>query len=303
MPGINRTGGLAALLAPDIHKFYVQTGTERPVEWSGIFNAVTSEWNPYTDKEISGLGTAPSMPEGSMFTLDEQTMGGSKTYEAVPYGLAYEVTFPMFEDEQYGMINAGAKLLARASRNREEVDAFSLLNNAFSTSYAGFTASTSLCSTSHAAFAPGGSAQANRPNPDISFSITGLQAALIAFENLTDARGLPRLMQPTNIVIAPANKFNAREILGSSLKPFTANNEINSLVDEDLTYTVVHYLTTSTYWFVLAAKGEHDLNFWVRTAPTFDSFDDPWTKNAIFTVYQRHIPGFGAWQGIYGSTG
>ncbi len=34
-----------------------------------------------------------------------------------------------------------------------------------------------------------------------------------------------------------------------------------------------------------------------------DSFDDPRTKNAIFTSYQRHTQGFGTWRGVDGSTG
>jgi hypothetical protein len=32
-------------------------------------------------------------------------------------------------------------------------------------------------------------------------------------------------------------------------------------------------------------------------------FDDPFTKNAIATTYQRHTVGYGAWRGIDGSTG
>jgi len=70
-----------------------------------------------------------------------------------------------------------------------------------------------------------------------------------------------------------------------------------------MTWMVSHFLTTTTANFTLAAKGVHDLNFLFRDRPIFDSFDDPWTKNAIFTVYQRHTRGFGAWRGVDGSTG
>jgi hypothetical protein len=104
-------------------------------------------------------------------------------------------------------------------------------------------------------------------------------------------------------LITSANKFVAREILGSAGKPYTAQNEINALIDEDLAFMVCHYITTSTYWFLSAAKGIHDLNFFWRDQPIFDVFDDPWTKNAIATVYQRHTKGFGTWRGIDGSTG
>ena len=72
-----------------------------------------------------------------------------------------------------------------------------------------------------------------------------------------------------------------------------------------MTIQVIHYFPSSqqTQWFLLANKGSHDINFWLRTDAIFDSFDDHWTKNAVFTCYQRHLGDFGKWQGVDGSTG
>jgi hypothetical protein len=53
---------------------------------------------------------------------------------------------------------------------------------------------------------------------------------------------------------------------------------------------------------VSAAPSQHDLQFLWRTRPIFDVFDDPWSKNAVATVYQRHTKGFGSWRGVDGST-
>lgn len=291
-----------ALLTPGIRKVVMEVGTKRPPEYASWVNLPDMPWNPVTDRQITGLGQVGSMPEGTQFPLDTPILGGSKAYEALPFGGAFEVTRAMWEDDLYGPINDMGKELGRGSQNRMEVDAHSLLNNAFSTSFTGFTAAESLVSTSHAR-SDGGTAQANRPSPDIGFSVTGIQAGLVAFENLVNERGLPELLQPSMFVVSPSNKFNAREILGSAHKPFTADNEINSLLEEDMGWMVSHYLTTSSYWFMLASKGTHDLNFFIRTPPSFDSFDDPWTGNAVFTVWQRHVAGYGRWKGIYGSTG
>jgi hypothetical protein len=193
------------------------------------------------------------------------------------------------------------RCLSRAGRNREEVSFWSILNNSFSTSFTGFTASESLCSTAHTGL--DGESRANRPNPDIGFSITGIQNSITRFEDQTDERNLPRLMAPVMAVVTSANKFIAREILGSAGKPYVANNEINALIDEDLSFMVAHYITTSTYWWLLAGKGIHDLNFFWRDYPIFDMFDDPLTKNAVATAYQRHDQGYGSWRGADGSTG
>jgi len=294
-------GSISELLAPDLREVYFDTGKERPKEYPLIFNVMDMEWNPVSDFQVSGLGTMPGKAEGVQFTFDEIVTGGTKTYTATPYGLAVEITWEAWRDELYGVMQEMVRCLARAGRNREEVAAWSVLNNSFSATYVGFTAAESLVSTSHTGL--DGVTRANRPAVDIGYSVTGIQNAITRFEDQTDERGLPRLMAPVMSVITSANKFVAREIWGSSGKPYGANNEINALVDEDMSFMVSHYVTTSTYWWLLAAKGQHDLNYFWRDNPIFDMFDDPLTKNAIATAYQRHTQGYGTWRGIDGSTG
>lgn len=299
MSTVMGTGGFAPLLKPGLHDVFIETGEERPKEYDKVFNVDDMDWNPMTDQQIAGLGTLQSKPQGSGFRLDRMLLGGSKVWEATPYGLAIEFTFEMWRDELYGVAREMVKELARAGRHREEIDAWSILNNAFSTSFVGFTSGEALCSTSHSLV--GGGTLANRPTPDVAFGVTGIQNAIIRFENMTNHRGLPRLMSPSRVVVAPRNRFAAREILGSSSVPYKADNEINALIEDDLSWMVSHYLTTATNWFVLAAKGVHSMWFLWRDHPIFDGFDDPRTKNAIFTLYQRHAAGFNAWEGVDGS--
>lgn len=294
-------GAIAALVAPDLRKVYIDTGKERPLEYPMVLNVSDMEWNPVTDQQVSGLGTLPTMPEGEQFSMDDIIMGGQKAYTAAPFGLAVEITWAAWRDELYGVMREMVASLSRASRNRQEVDAWFPFNNAFSTSYVGFTSGEALCQQTHTNLS--GSTWNNRPSPDIGFSVTGIQEAITRFEDMTDERDLPRLMAPTMALITSANKFVAREVLGSAGKPYTAQNEINALVDEDLAFMVCHYFTTSTYWFLTTSKGIHDVNFLWRDHPIFDIFDDPWTKNAIATVYQRHTKGFGTPRGVDGSTG
>src|SRR3990167_6886826 len=158
-------GTFSALVAPDLRNVYVETGKERPLEYPLVFNVQTMEWNPVKDQQISGLGTMPGKPEGSQFTLDQPIIGGTKEYTATPFGLAVEVTFEMWRDDLYGVMREIIAGLSRASRNRLEVSAPSVLNNAFSTSFVGFTAAESLCSTAHTGL--DGVSRANRPSPDI----------------------------------------------------------------------------------------------------------------------------------------
>lgn len=294
-------GGFADLLTPELRVVYVETGKERPLEHPVWINNPDMPWNPVTDKQISGLGIMPRKDEGDQFTTDDPIDGRTREYTAVPYGLAVEVTKEAFDDDLYGPMRENVRLLAQSSRHRLEVDAHEPLNRAFGTTMVGFTAGEALCAVTHTGL--DGVVRSNRPAVDIGLSQTAIQDGVDNFENLTNERDLPALLNATLLIIDSSNKFLAREILGSPHKTLTAQNEINALLDEDLTFLVSHYLNTATNWFLLASKGAHDINFFVRNPPEFGSFTDPWTGNAVFTSYQRHVSGWGSWRGIYGSTG
>ena len=297
---VNR-GSISELLAPDLRKVHIETGKERPLEYTLLFNVDDMPWNPMTDQQVSGLSTLEEKPEGDAFTLDEPIIGGTVTYTATAYGLALEVTWEAWRDELYGVMAEMIAEFTRASNNRQEVSAWSILNNAFSASYAGFDTGKSLCSTTHSLL--DGATQANRPSPEATLSQTAIQSGLTAFGGFSTHRSLPRLIYPTRLVVDYSKQFLAREILGSGGKPATAENTINAVVDEDLVVQITHYLTTSSYWFLIASPGIHDLNFFWRDRPIFDNFDDPWSRNAVFTIYQRQAHGYGRSGEIYGSTG
>lgn len=307
MPPVVRTA-FGPLLARDLRKVYYETGKERPLEYPMVANMDTMGWNPVKDQQVAGIGTMPEKPEGQQFALDEHIIGNAKEYIAVPYGMAIEFTWEGWRDELYGVAREMVAEQSRATRQRQEVEFWDIFNNAFTAGSAvdndplrGFTDSEALITTSHTGL--DATTRSNRPSPDVGLSITGVQSAVLRFETMTTERNVPRLMAPVMVVIHANQKFTAREVLGSSGRPYTADNELNALIEEDLSWMVSHYLSSQTAWFMLAAKGVHDLNFLWRDQPIFDSFDDPWSKNAVFTSYQRFAVGWGAWRGIDGSTG
>lgn len=300
-----RRTAIASLLATDLHKVYIIEGKEYPLIFPSIVGTPGMETNPITDLRVSGLGAMPEKPEGEQFTADEIMIGGSKEHEAVPFGLAVEVTWEAWRDELYGVLREMIRCLKRASRNRYEVDAHAPYNHAFDAApaarYQGFD-SLALCHTAHTSI-DSTLTWGNRPNPDIGLSNTGIQDGILHFYDLTGDRGLPCYMTPSMILTTPTNVFACREILGSAGKPYTAQNERNALLPDELSWQISRYITTSTYWFMVVQQGEHDINLWVRDENDFDLFDDPFTRNAVAASYQRHISGYNEWRGIYGSTG
>jgi len=291
-------GQFAALLKPDLWRVHVDTGRRRTLEYPQVFNIKDMPWSIVDDRQVSGLSTLQSMSEGDQFPLDEPLLGGTKQFEAEIFGLAVEITYPMWVDDQYGVIRDITAELTNSSMNKQEVEAWSVLNNAFDSSFTGYDG-LSLCNASHTL--QGGGTSANRPATDVGFSTLAIQNALLRYHSMVDERGLPRLMTPSNVLVHQNNVFLAREVLGSAGKPFSADNQQNSLIPDELQWMVCHYFTNATQWFLTAAKGTHDLNFLWRTQPIFDVFDDPWTKNAVASVWQRHTKGFSLWRGVDGS--
>lgn len=293
-------GSITALLSPQYRQVYFEAGEERALEYPLIFHVAPMEWNPVTDQQAAGLGTQPGKPEGTQFATDSLVIGGTVTYTAIPYGLACEITFEAWRDELYGTLQEMIKGLARAARYRREVQAWAAFNNSFTV--AGGFDNDYLCTTTHTRSGDGGTS-ANRPSTDISFSVLGIQAGIMHFETLVNERGLPQVMSANLALIPPQKKFVAREILGSGGVPYKADNEINALIAEDIGWMVGHYLSSTTAWWLLNRQN-HDLNYLIRDEDMFDMFDDPRTKNAVATSYQRMAnAGHGSWRGVYGSTG
>jgi phage major head subunit gpT-like protein len=195
--------------------------------------------------------------------------------------------------------------LGRAAAYKVEIDAWSVLNNAFNAAYTGLD-SLALCHVSHTRL-DGGAVQANKPSTDVDFSYTAYQAALDHYKTLLDDRGRPIILAPKLLIIDPAFEWAAKEILQSEYKPYSANNEINPLADT-ASYLLCRYLTDTDSWFLLTEKGGdsgdgHDLRFWWRVKPETSEADDFLTGDALFKIYARYSKGFARWQGVYGSSG
>jgi len=303
-----RTSGFAHLLAPGQRKVWFEAFQERPTEYTSVCNIETSSRAYETDLRVAGLGGVVEKPEGTATQYVEAVQGGQKTYTHLSYGLGYRITQEMYDDDLYRVMNRMGKALARAVSNAIEVLGFSVLNHAFDASpaaaYQGFDG-LALCHTAHTML--GGATQANRPT-DIAFSMTAIRDSVLRFENWDDELGLPILLKPKKFVIDPSNKWAAREILGSGFKPYTANNEVNALMDEDLSYQVVHYLAGTGYWYLMSNGGlqggvGHDINFFWRKKPVHSADDDFDTGDMKVKVFFRASVGFGYWFGVDGSDG
>ena len=285
------------LLEPKLRNIWNDGWPPRPLEYPRFTNIGSSRKAQETDFKMTGLGLMANKPEGTNITYGDPIAGATVVYVHTVSGLGYKITDEMIRHELYGQMAKMETSLMRSAVDRQETDAAAILNNAFSTLVTGFASGEALCSTSHARL-DGGTTQSNRSATDITLGVTALQNAIIGFHNWKDDRGRPFLSIPRLLVVLPADLMVARELLGSQYKPGTANNEINALMEDGLTFLVSHYVSAG--WFVLGDN--HDLNYIWDLRPTIEMDEDFDAGVVKRKLTQSYATGFGEWRGIYGNS-
>lgn len=288
----------------------------RDAQYTRFMNEESSEDAYEIDYHIAGTGPMPEMPEGERPAYDGLVQSGTKKYLHLPYGLASQVTRQLVEDDKYGIIRQIPKAHARSALYAREAVAASVLNlgGTLITTDDGVT----LFNTAHPL--PGGTEATsvgpglsniinssgtypNRPTPDADFSFTAIQQAINYFYRLTDGRGIPSMARPKHVFIPPELIMIAREILGSPGKPYTMDNELNSLQGENLEFVALNYLTSPSAWFLFAQKEETQLKFYERVPIQAQTDDDFQTQVLIFLTTQRFSAGATSWINTWGSFG
>lgn len=301
MPTVS--GAMSELYAPGLRKIFFQSYKERPAQYSQIANMGKSSRQFEEDIEYAGFGTMPPKPEGSATVYTDPTQGGKKRYTHISYGLGFRVTVEAMEDDLYGVIKKMPRELGKSGRNARELQFFGMMERMFTTEF-GFTKNGSneaLISTSHSLIQSGGTL-ANRSATDADLGPASLEAAILLFDNLVDEAGIPIIRKPRWLVVGPALKQIATELLGGEFKPYTSDNTVNAITRNDtLSVIVTNYLTDPDSWYLLA--DEHDLNFIERTPMRFQNGDDFDSGDAKYKCFQRFSVGAGDWRGIFGSLG
>lgn len=294
-----------ALLEPKISNIWNEVYPQRPVEWKSFCNTRNTSKARITDYKLTDFGPLVLKGEGEDIVYMDPAGGQEKVYTPVRFAGGYKITQEMIDHELYGQVDEWEGRLIKSAIDGQEVTAALLLNGAFGTvgadgySPTGFDG-LQLCTTAHTRL-DGGANQANRSATDADLGLSSLQAAVIAYHNWKDDRGRPAMYRPMKLIVSPEDVFTARELLGSEYKPGTANNDINALREEGLTYMVSHYKTDTDAWFLIGDRT--DLNFIWDVQPRQAMKEDFDAEVIRRKIVQGFAVGFGEWRGVYGSQG
>lgn len=311
-------GQFAQLMAPGVHHNFVEwlDTFQRKEEFSEVFNVEESSQQFEDEVQYVGFGPMPEKQEGESVNFTDAVQGGTKRYIHQTFALGCAVSWELLQDDQYKVINQVPRALARSGSFTKEMVPWNVFNNGFTTMVT--TDGLSLFNNQHPLIGGAGATNIapgitnvisasgtypNRPATDADLSVTALQLMSNHFERLPDSMGIPIVFKPSKLIIPPELKFIARELLGSPGKPGTADNDINSLLGEDLSYMIGHYLTSQSAWYVVCEKASHQLKFFWRHKPD-DDYDDVFRTRSVETIaFMRFSAGATHWLGTWGSNG
>jgi hypothetical protein len=289
LPGLNALFGLE----------YSRYGEEH----KEIFETETSERSFEEETKLSGFSAAPVKNEGSAIAYDngQEVFTARYTHETIALG--FSLTEEAIEDNLYDSLSARyTKALARAMSYTKQTKAAAILNNGFTSAYAGGDGQP-LFSTAHPLV--NGGVNSNTPSTQADLNETSLEAAVIQIAAWTDERGLLIAAKPRKLIVPPSLMFVATRLLETELRVGTSDNDINALKNNGSIpegYTVNHFLTDTNGWF-LTTDVPNGLKHFVRTPMSTGMDGDFDTGNVRYKARERYSFGWSDPLGMFGSSG
>tara|TARA_R110000737_G_scaffold35449_2_gene54470 strand:- start:539 stop:1108 length:570 start_codon:yes stop_codon:yes gene_type:complete len=186
--------------------------------------------------------------------------------------------------------------------NTKQVKGAATLNNAFDSTFTGGDGK-ELCATDHPLV--NNNDLRNEPSTAADLNETSLENALIDIAAFVDERGLKVSVRGEKLVVPPALQFVADRLLESTLRPGTADNDVNASRNMGMLpqgYVVNHYLTDTDAWFIKTDAPRGFVHF-ERMAMSTKMEGDFDTGNVRFKARERYSYGYSDPRCVFGSPG
>jgi phage major head subunit gpT-like protein len=251
---------------------------------------------------MAGLGQFFLKAQGAPAAQDSGAEAWKRTYVHNTYALQCRITMEAMEDELYGVFPEFGRELARAAAYTQEVNAMDLFNNAgTAVQYTANGTGYPLLSQVH--FRADGGTWSNQLSSGADLSIESLEALLNQWSSgMVDQRGRKLAIQPVRLVVGTDDRFNAQRIVNSIQRPFTADNDPNTIRALDLQVIVMTHMTNDGRWFLMADKKETAVLWFNRRPISLQRETDGLaTGNLVLTGSYRESHGITHPTGVAGS--
>jgi hypothetical protein len=292
--------GSAAL--PVLEEIFAHEVEMSPLVRDKLFHVVNTDREIYQTTEINDLALFSSVSEGADYTMGSPAQGIDKTFTITKYGLGFSISEEMIEDGRFDLVGQLVRKLARSGKETQEVSCMNVFNNGFGSENA--ADGKDVFATDHDV---GATTFRNRPTTHADLSVSSLDAALADFETVfVGDTGIIKKIKPKYLVVPPALKRYAMELVGSDLKADTSNNNMNSIKSEGLEVVCSARLTDSDAWFLTASPEQTGLRLVVRKPLETKAAgpDVGWINDSVlYKARYREARGVTHAQGIWGTAG
>lgn len=306
----------AEALAPGLKAFIDDEYKQKAPDYLKVFKTFSSDRAYEEFVNSTGVSYLLRRTENAAAQLEDPLQGYKTRLTPEIFSMGIQVTKEMVDDDQYNIYNDKALKLARAAQRTDNRVPFEALRGAFSTTKTSYGDGLPLCSTVHTR-ADGGSTQSNASATGIPLLEQNIETARLAIQAIKDDKGQLISIGSGGYMLGvpPALRKNALIYTRSTLRPSTANNDINVYqVEGDYEVFVTDWISANvaatdgdtagsdTAWFLIA-KGEHGLVLVEREK--FNTDDVYVAETRTLKIYGHRRFGYGwiDWRGIYGSKG
>jgi hypothetical protein len=271
-------------------------------EWQRIFETRQSKMALERRTQMAYLPLAREKVEGQS-TYFDNAAGERYQYAAVmkEISLGYIITRPAIEDNLYKTeFNPSNLGLQEVFATTKEIYAANIFN-------LGTTFDVSVGGDGKALFASDhpvdGATVANIPSVAVALNEGPLLAAMTSINNnWVDERNI-KIMAKANLLIIPtALEPIAIRLLRTTLRPGTADNDVNAILHTTgglKDYTVNQFFTSNFAWFLKTDR--RGLIHYERVPFEMDMFVDFDTDNLKVKGRERYVFSYYDWRSVYGS--
>lgn len=292
MPVPHSSGNFGDLLDPRVTKLFYDELEQLPDLVGTVFQIAKSN-DAYEVSSETG-----ALDDFSEFTgtvsYGSQNQGYDVRMTPLEFTKGIQIERKLYDDDRHNIWQSRPKELANAANRTRQKDAARLFNNAFSvdTKFYSHSEGVALCSDSHTTTSGASTATGFDNLITSALSAVSFSAARIQMQGFLDDIGNRYYSMPNELWI-PIDQFEvAQEIVKSSGKIDTANNNIN--VHKDA-FTIMpsengwNYMTDTNNWFIADSRLRKRFAVWYERVPLeFAMAEELDTLIAKWRSYMRY---------------
>ena len=262
---------------------------------------------PHNGRDVMSWSSVGAYADWNAFTGSVDYQSASQGYDTtmtfVEFASGVQVERKLFDDDQYNIMDRRPAGLATAAARTRQKHGARPFNNAFAVDTYFYSASegVALCSASHTTTSGASTAVGFDNLVTTALSATALAAARIDFVKFRDDNANRIMTAPDEILIPPDLYEVGYEIISSSGKVDTANNNRN--VHEG-SYKLIewNYLTDANNWFLMDSSMRKQSLYWADRVPVeFAYAEDLDTIIAKWRGYMRYANAWVDWRWVIGA--